>query len=83
VILTYWQEIFILREAVNGGDEELDLWLSDDAQFSANKLRTQLERFYMGVVSQPFRSRIASRSNCLAARVACSSKAHVETEVLA
>jgi hypothetical protein len=46
------KEIFLLRRSADYGEDDLDLHLNSDAQFSANKLRTQLERLYMGVVSQ-------------------------------
>lgn len=45
------KEIFILRAISESGDEDLDLRLSPEAKFSSNKLRSQLERLYLGVVS--------------------------------
>lgn len=47
------KEIFMLRAVEESGNEDLDLRLSPEARFSSNKLRSQLERLYLGVVSCP------------------------------
>ena len=39
-----------LRSSTIIRNDELDLQLSDDAEFSALKLRSQVERLYMGAV---------------------------------
>ena len=43
--------MFHLKSVPNHPEDELDLNVAEDEQFSPNKLRAQLERLYMGAVS--------------------------------
>lgn len=54
-LIRHSQEIFLLREASEPGARgELDLHLAEGARFSATKLRSQLERLYMGALLGSF-----------------------------
>lgn len=45
------KRVFHLKHVPNHPEDELDLNVAEDEQFSPNKLRAQLERLYMGAVS--------------------------------
>lgn len=61
------KEVFCVKQSTKPRDAGLDCYLSHDAPFSADKLRTQYERFYMSVVRFPVHSlamlTLASSSN--------------------
>jgi hypothetical protein len=49
-MLTRPQQVFYIKETGKIPPSGLDLNLADEAEFSANKFRSQIERLYMGPV---------------------------------